>query len=79
VGDRNLIDNMAIASQKGGKPQPLRQTIVWLCLVDENGDRLFDRPEEIVELDARGVEEVLNACTALMGISKTDMEELEGN
>lgn len=68
---------------RGGKREDnmenLRARLVSLCMVDDNGRRLFTSKHEIAALGTKSVaalQRVFNKCQELNGMSDEDVEEL---
>jgi hypothetical protein len=67
--------------KKSGKPnlENFRAKLVGLCLVDENGKRLFESRADIAMLGNKSVaalQRVFNKAQELNGFSEEDVEEL---
>lgn len=68
---------------KGGKTsqnlENFRAKLVALCVVDENGERLFQTRHEVAMLGTKSVaalQRIFNKCQELNGFSEEDVEEL---
>jgi hypothetical protein len=67
--------------KKSGKPnlENFRAKLVGLCLVDENGKRLFESRADVTMLGNKSVaalQRVFNKAQELNGFSEEDVEEL---
>jgi hypothetical protein len=69
----NLVPNLVNA----------RARLVAMCLVDDNGNRMFtDSESDILQLgsmSAKGLDKVYEACQELSGLSDADVEEAVAN
>lgn len=60
----------------------IRARLVGLCLIDDDGKRLFKTDAEIVELgkkSARVLSRLFDRCKAINAVTDEAMDELEGN
>jgi hypothetical protein len=75
--EAGLIDNKG---KKAGLKN-FRARFVACCLVDENGERLFtaSNAEQLGKKASAPLARLFDVCQELNGMSKEDVEELEGN
>jgi len=59
----------------------LRSTLVVLCTVDENGERIFtdDDKQLVGQKSAKALERIVEAAQRMNELSDTDIEEAAGN
>lgn len=78
AGERDWFDRAARAEGGAGS---LRAGLVCRCVVDENGERLFEPSDEaaIAELPAQVVEKLALEILRLSGLLQEEKEQLEKN
>lgn len=85
--EASLVQVVPSTGRRGGGTQVLprmkdaRARLVCLCLVDEEGNRLFgdDQVAELAAKSGKALDRVFEVGSRLSGLSDEDMQELEGN
>lgn len=77
--ERDAYEEWAIKSQSSLKG--IRGRIAALCLVDENGNRLFTDADvdDLSKKSAAALERIVGAVMKLNAVSQKDIEEIAGN
>lgn len=59
----------------------IREKLIALCVVDENGERIFDESDipALGEKNAAALTRIFDACQRLNGLTEADVDELAGN
>jgi len=79
--ERDRFEQEVAAVGKGKIVENLRARLVARCLVDENGNKLFEA-SDVVHLgkkSAKVVNRLFEVCQKINGFSDDDIEELEKN
>lgn len=79
---RDQWEEMCADATDSKKYRGIRSTLIALCLVGEDGERVFETDEDIEALntrDAGTLNMLFEACQALSKISDKDVEDLAGN
>ncbi|MFF8831388.1 hypothetical protein [Streptomyces sp. NPDC015131] len=72
----------SMVEMKKGKQVPnlanLRARLVMLCIVNEDGEQLFNPKDlrELGDMPAKGLQRVFNKCNEMNGLSDEDVKEL---
>lgn len=85
--EASLVQVVQTSGRRGGgttvlpKMENARARLVCMCLVDEEGNRLYadDQVGELAAKSGKALDRVFEVGSRLSGLSDEDMEELAGN
>lgn len=81
AADRDVYEQRLFQSREGGTIKNIRATLAAMCLVDDEGGRMFN--EDDIEIlgrkSASALNRVFEAAQRLNRITDDDLEELQGN
>lgn len=84
--ERDEFEASTVETNKKGQQRTnlvnIRARLVSLCLVDEEGNRMFTEKRDVIllgEKSAAALERVFAKCNEMNGLSEKDVEELAEN
>lgn len=83
AGERSLFDEQFTKKGKTdrARQREVRERLIVATVIDADGELIFSEEDlpQLRQVDAALVERLVEAAMRLNGISKDDVEELEGN
>jgi len=82
AAERDVFEASVIDRRSGRvNPKDIRARLVVMCLVDEKGERIFSDSHvpDLAKKSAAALDPIFAAAQRLSGMTKADIEELEGN
>lgn len=80
--DLDSFEGRAMEKRQAGEYGGIRADMVSLCVVDQNGERLFKTPEHVKELGKKKgvvVDRLFDVARELSGMTRSQVDEMEGN
>lgn len=79
LGERDEFENAQLERGEGGTTLNiigLKERLVKLCLVNENGERIFEPNDDLSGLGAAGIEQAFVACQRANRMTKSDADKV---